>query len=217
MRWEFSYDRLPLGLTLTYAGSVDKQKYRHALDAAGANGANPSQFLQAENPKTWNHEVRLATPQDGVFSFRGGYFHFDEENNLDSGLINRAGPFAGRYLIRFNYNVKTQSDAVFGQVGFRPIESVRISGGARYTWDKKDRTGQAVLDLQVASGGFLPPIIVTTRATAASASTSRPSMPASTGPRPTGRSSTPSSTRAISRAGSTRTVRRHRSITVRKA
>ena len=151
-RWELSYDRLPAGLTLTYAGGFDKQKWRHQLDATGAGGLNPGNFVQAENPSTWNHEVRLATRQDGMFTAQAGYFHFDEKNkNLDSGLVVRSGPFNGQYLVHFLYNVHTKSDGIFGQVGVRPTETIRLSAGGRYTWDSLQRTGTSFLRCDVAN------------------------------------------------------------------
>jgi len=159
IRWEFSYDRLPLGLTLTYAGGYDSQQWRHALDASG-NAANPVNFLQAENPDTWNHEVRLATPQGGAFQAQVGYFHFDETNSLDSGLLQRAGTYAGQYLVRFRYNTKTSSDAAFGQASLRLTDTIKLTAGARYTWDKKDRTGTSQLRCDIAGiPAFLYPIV----------------------------------------------------------
>lgn len=159
IRWEFSYDRLPLGLTLTYAGGYDSQQWRHALDASG-NAANPVNFRQAENPDTWNHEVRLATPQGRAFSAQVGYFHFDESNALDSGLQQLAGQYAGQYLVRFRYNTKTSSDAVFGQASLRVTDTLKLTAGARYTWDKKDRTGTSQLRCDIAHiPAFLYPII----------------------------------------------------------
>lgn len=149
IRWEFSYDQLPLGLTLTYAGGYDSQQWRHALDASG-NAANPVNFLQAENPDTWNHEVRLATPQGRAFQAQVGYFHFDESNSLDSGLLQRAGTYAGQYLVRFRYNTRTSSDAAFGQASLRVTDTIKLTAGARYTWDKKDRTGTSQLRCDIA-------------------------------------------------------------------
>ncbi|QGP81184.1 TonB-dependent receptor [Sphingobium sp. CAP-1] len=162
IRWEFSYDALPLGLTLTYAGGYDNQKWGHALDASNLGGTTRQQFLQSESPETWNHEVRIATPQDGPFTLQAGYFHFDEKNTIDSGLLVRSGPYADRYLIKFDYAVKTQSDAVFGHATYKFGDALKASAGIRYTWDKKDREGNAVLDLEVASGGHAPAILITT-------------------------------------------------------
>lgn len=155
IRWEFSYE-LPASLTLFYAGGYDHQKWRHALDATSIDAnsvqaGNPVQFRQGENPSTWNHEVRLATPQNGKLTAQVGYFHFSEHNgNLDSGLYETAGTYANNYLIHFLYDTKTTSDGVFGQFGWRPTETLHFSAGMRYTWDKKERTGNAYLRCDIA-------------------------------------------------------------------
>jgi iron complex outermembrane receptor protein len=155
IRWEFSYD-LPANLTLFYAGGYDHQAWRHALDvtavdASGKQSGNLANFMQAENPSTWNHEVRLATAQDGQVTAQVGYFHFSEHNgNLDSGLLEKSGTYANNYLIHFLYDTKTKSDGLFGQLGWRPVEALHFSAGARYTWDQKERTGNAYLRCDVA-------------------------------------------------------------------
>jgi iron complex outermembrane recepter protein len=155
VRWEFSYD-LPASLTLFYAGGYDHQKWRHALDATsidstGAMAGNPVQFRQGENPSTWNHEVRLATPQNGKLTAQVGYFHFSEDNaNLDSGLYEYSGSYAGNYLIHFLYDTKTTSNGAFGQFGWRPLDALHFSAGMRYTWDHKERTGNAYLRCDIA-------------------------------------------------------------------
>lgn len=165
VRWETTLD-LPANLTLFYSGGYDHQKWRHALDASSVNAdgtlaGDASNFRQAENPSTWNHEVRLATPQNGKLTAQIGYFHFSEHNaDLDSGVYKFGGAYAGNYLIHFLYDVKTKSDGVFGQFGWRPVETVRLSAGARYTWDSKERTGNAYLRCDIAGiPSFLWPII----------------------------------------------------------
>ncbi len=158
-RWEFSYNRLPFGLTLTYAGGYDEQDWKHQLDATGPTQSPLQQFLQHEHPATWNHEVRLATPQDQRFTAQVGYFHFEEQNAVHSGLLETSGGFAGSYLVRFDYDVKSTSDAVFGQVGYELIKNLRLTLGARYTQDSKTRTGQSVLDFDVVFGGHRPPFL----------------------------------------------------------
>ncbi|WP_242151845.1 TonB-dependent receptor [Sphingomonas sp. BAUL-RG-20F-R05-02] len=159
IHWEFTSSNLPLGASLTYSGGYDSSHWRHALDASG-NASNPVNFIQAENPDTWNHEVRLATPQDKVVSAQVGYFHFSENNTLDSGLLERQGTYAGNYLVHFNYNVRTQSDAGFGQFSVRPTSTIRLTGGFRYTWDKKDRVGTSQLRCDIAGiPSFLYPVL----------------------------------------------------------
>ena len=159
-RWELSYDRLPGDLTLTYSGGYDNQRWNHLLDNSTLNGGTAQQFVQSESPKTWNHEVRIATSQKNPFTLQAGFFHFDEHNVVNSGLLVQSGAYVGRYLIKFNYDIHTSSNAVFGQAGYK-FGQIKLTAGARYTWDAKDRTGQAVLDLDVATGGFLPFTVTT--------------------------------------------------------
>jgi iron complex outermembrane receptor protein len=159
-RWEFAYSGLPAGMTLTYLGGYDDTIWKHALDAT-ADPNQLQQFIQEENPTTQNHELRLTSNNDSALFWQVGLFYFKEKNSpLDSGLFIESGPFADQYLIRFNYNVETESKAAFGQVSYNVTDAVKLSAGVRYTEDSKTRTGDATLDLHVASGGFLPPGLV---------------------------------------------------------
>ena len=117
------------------------------------SGANQlQQFIQEENPTTQNHELRLTSNNDSPLFWQIGLFYFKEKNSpLDSGLFIESGPFADQYLIRFNYNVETESKAAFGQVSYNVTDAVKLSAGVRYTEDSKTRTGDATLDLHVAS------------------------------------------------------------------
>ncbi|WP_226017929.1 TonB-dependent receptor [Novosphingobium sp. FKTRR1] len=170
-RWEASLADLPGDLTLVYAGGYDKSSWKHRLDATGPVYPAIRQFIQSEAPTTWNHEVRLSNSVNNPLFFQVGYFHFEEANTIDSGLFNvvMTGPFApggplaflgqaGKYGIKFDYNVKTKSDAVFGQVAYALNEQFKLTVGGRYTWDKKVRTGQSFLTIPALSSPFAPPI-----------------------------------------------------------
>ncbi|WP_343617321.1 TonB-dependent receptor [Novosphingobium sp.] len=183
VRWEASYAGLPGNVSMIYSGGWDRQIWTHALDATMAGYNDPTstgypavrQFLQSEHPTTWNHEVRFANDSGSRLFVQAGWFHFQEVNNLDSGIYNVAmtGLFApgaplaalgqaGQYAIHFNYNVLTKSDAVFGQGVYRLGDKVKLSVGARYTWDKKIRTGGAALNLAALVSPFIPaPVMVT--------------------------------------------------------
>ena len=173
-RWEVNYDGLA-GLNFTYAGGYDKQDFRNRLDATGPLYDANRQFRQSEKPSTWNHEVRVSNDQGNRLFFQAGYFHFQEENTIDSGVYNlqATGPFApggplaalaqpNQFGIKFDYNVKTRSDAVFGQIEYQLTDTLQASLGARYTWDRKDRTGQAVIFLPALSSPFAPPLTLVT-------------------------------------------------------
>jgi len=156
-RLELKEDGLPGGLTLSYLGGYDTTRWQHQLNATGtAPGSPAAQFIQEENPDTWNHELRLSSDANSALFWQAGLFYFSEQNSpLDSGLIERSGQFNDDYLIHFQYDTKTTSKAAFGQVGYRFNDAWKLSAGARYTREQKQRVGNANLDLTVASGGFL--------------------------------------------------------------
>ncbi|CDO35227.1 TonB-dependent receptor [Novosphingobium sp. KN65.2] len=187
-RWELSYDA-DFGINFIYSGGYDKQSWRNVLDATGPVYPANRQFRQSEKPETWNHEFRVSNdPANRVF-FQAGYFRFQETNTVDSGLFNRemtglfdpeTGFLAGapnadqsfRYGIKFDYRIKTRSQAVFGQIDFDLTDQLELSVGGRYTWDKKTRVGQAVLNLPALAfplcandfpaDGSCPPFLLTT-------------------------------------------------------
>ncbi len=160
-RWEFNYNIAGSDWVMTYASGYDKQNWNHALDGTPPSRFPTQQFLQAEQPRTHNHEIRVATPQDQPLTAQFGYFYFSEKNALDSGLFETSGPYVNRYLIKFDYNIETESKAYFGQIGYQINDEYKVTLGARNTSDTKARTGQAVLDLEVATFGFLPFAITT--------------------------------------------------------
>ena len=175
IRWEAVYDALPAGLSLTYAGGWDKSDWRHRLDATGPVYDAVRQFIQSENPTTWNHEVRLANNANSRLFVQTGWFHFQEANVINSGLYNvqmtgafaPGGPLAAmgqpdKYGIKFDYNILTKSDGVFAQLAYRLNDQIKLSLGARNTWDSKVRTGQAVLFLPALASPFAPALTLNT-------------------------------------------------------
>ena len=158
LRWELRYDALPGGFKFIYSGGRDVEDYHHALDATGTYPAY-QQFLQHEQPKTWNHEARISNDTNSRLFVQAGYFHFQEVNGLTSGVYDDAmkfpfspgGPLAafsqaGQYGILFQYpTVYDRSDAVFGYLAFKLNDTLKLSAGVRNTWDHKTRTGNATL------------------------------------------------------------------------
>lgn len=162
IRWEASYSGLA-GLNFIYSGGWDKQDWRNELDATGPGYPANRQFRIRTNPTTWNHEVRVSNDRSSRLFFQAGFFHFSEDTTVDAGVYNRemTGAFAPggalaflpgadqsfRYGIKFDYAIKTRSDAVFGQVEYKLNDQWELSLGGRYTWDNKSRTGNSVLVL----------------------------------------------------------------------
>jgi iron complex outermembrane receptor protein len=159
VRWEGTVNDILGDLSLTYAGGWDKQSWAHKLDATGPAYPAIRNFNQSEAPTTWNHEVRLSNGQNNPLFFQVGFFHFQETNTINSGILNLAmtgdyapgGPlsfldFSNVYGIHFDYHVKTKSDAVFGQVAYKLNDQWKLTVGGRYTRDEKVRTGGATLN-----------------------------------------------------------------------
>jgi iron complex outermembrane receptor protein len=161
-RWEFSYDRLPWDLTLTYAGGLDSQEYHHRTDATGPSYPATRQFIQGEQPDTRNHEIRLSTPQKGQFTAQAGYFYFTERNIIDSGVYNLAmSPgipidFSNTYGIKFDYVIRTKTEGLFSQVSWNVTPALKLTVGGRYSRDEKVRTGQARVLLGALVSPFIP-------------------------------------------------------------
>ncbi|HEX8786365.1 MAG TPA: TonB-dependent receptor [Telluria sp.] len=164
IRWEFSYDRLPWDLTLTYAGGYDSETYHHLTDATGPAYPATRNFVQGESPDTHNQEIRISTPQKGRFTAQAGYFSFTETNVINSGVYNLAmdpglpdfaNVYADTYGIKFDYVIRTKSEGVFSQVGWNLTDALKLTVGGRYSRDQKERTGQAGLLL----GALVSPFI----------------------------------------------------------
>jgi iron complex outermembrane receptor protein len=62
-------------------------------------------------------------------------------NNSPGGALNKAfgldGGIGAGCLYCFNADLKTQSEALFAQIDWRPNDQWHITGGARYSWDQK--------------------------------------------------------------------------------
>jgi iron complex outermembrane receptor protein len=161
-RWEFSYDRLPWDLTLTYAGGYDSQEYHHRTDATGPAYPATRQFIQSEQPDTRNHEIRISTPLKGRVTAQAGYFYFTERNLIDSGVFNLAmNPgipidFSNTYGIKFDYVIRTKTQGLFSQVGWNITPDLKLTVGARYSRDEKERVGRSRLLLGALASPFIP-------------------------------------------------------------
>lgn len=160
VRWVLNYHDLPYGMTLTYSGGNDLTNFYHVGDDSGYNPSGAftlATFGGGEHVTTVNHEIRLATPTDRRFTFQGGAFYFWEHNApLVVGETVRGGPYTGQSLVAFDTQVKTLSRALFGQAGYALLPNLRLSVGARYTWDSVVRTGSEVLNCEVAG---IPPFL----------------------------------------------------------
>lgn len=96
--------------------------------------ASPNEILEAvRSNSAWqvSQELRLASIRDTPIEWLGGAYLFIEDLEVD----NQFDVFFGD--VRQRYNQDTSSFAFFGQASYDILEKVTLTGGIRYTWERK--------------------------------------------------------------------------------
>jgi iron complex outermembrane receptor protein len=156
---ELDYDDLPGGTRLVYLGGYDNTQWHHEIPLNGFLGmpfTTSIGFIQNEYPKTLNQELRLVSPNEGLFTWQAGVFFFEERStNLYSHAVLNPNSAAATELIAFKFPlVEDISKAVYGQGNYKITDDLQLSAGARYTHDNKERTG--VFNINVADVFGIP-------------------------------------------------------------
>lgn len=130
-----------------------------ALFAAGASTVNCSPLtVNANNgyhyfeyPKWYSHEINFSSTHDGPVQWIVGAFYYNEKysgtgstadfflvgpSSLQTPILG-AAPNPDNIWSTGNYSLTTRSKAVFGQIDWQATETVKFTGGLRYTKDKK--------------------------------------------------------------------------------
>lgn len=139
LRWKIDYDFG--GADLTYIGSYRRLDYQALYDLDGTDLVG-AYFLPKEQPRTWSHEVRLASKDDTRFAWQIGGISFEEKNNLYTlfQTYDVANPPQTLYI--FSYpDIAAKSVAGFGQASYAVTDEVKIEAGLRYSKDDKHRRG----------------------------------------------------------------------------
>ena len=141
---------LPKDFTLTsitaFNGYKDDIKNLAADFLPQVTTVGSNQFLRAEG---YSEEIRLTSPAEKRLSYIAGIYLFSE--SITYTTVTRLGPNANRVLppapgrrflegdqSNFYYTQKTESYAGFGQATFKVTDAFRLTGGLRYSHDKKD-------------------------------------------------------------------------------
>ena len=125
---------------------------------------------QGEAGESWTQELRLQSNFDGPFNFMVGGFYEDMQRDLRAPvqILPQAffppgfmpnpepGPYQGSFL---NYDQIWDNDieslSVFGSFEYQLSEQWAISGGARYTEEKRDSVGA----ICTSAGSAFPPAV----------------------------------------------------------
>lgn len=90
------------------------------------------QIRQRENDKQTSVELRLASDSDSPFSYLVGGYYFDETNDVPFYTTN--SQFNGSIQV---YTQRIKSFAGFGRLTYEIMDGLKLTGGARYTTEKK--------------------------------------------------------------------------------
>ncbi len=126
--------KLPNRFTLTSISAYGREasRFQDDDDARPINVAS-SNFIDSSEQLT--QEIRLASPNEGPLDYLGGLYYFHQYSASNrSTLVNGEG-FIG--YITDNSALKTDAYAAFVSGNYRPVETVEITAGLRYSDETK--------------------------------------------------------------------------------
>jgi iron complex outermembrane receptor protein len=132
-----------------------------------------------QNDAWYSHEITLASTDHGPLQWIGGLYYYNEKFSnpvyanmpgqsevatpfdllsIEAGAPQLAAANPNRNLYYSNYHITSESKAVFGQVDYKLTDTIKLTGGLRYTADSKEGDEEYRLVTfggQVETGGFL--------------------------------------------------------------
>lgn len=141
---DFQYDLGPV--TLNYLGSYRKLRLDQNLGYVRSNG---SVYEAPFTGDFWQNsqEVRLSTNDGGPLKLQAGAFYFKEKSDIFlylKGFLS-ATPNTTGYIYGFDRSPTiTESYAGFGQATYDLTDNFHVTGGLRYSHDRKSRDGATV-------------------------------------------------------------------------
>ncbi len=106
-------------------------------DFDGSN-LNPFSLYQDQDQENTSQEIRFSGPLNDRVSIIGGFFYFNEQNEQITRFLGQTAPVTST---PFNYSyatLDTDSYAVFLSGTVDLTADIRLTAGARYTWETKD-------------------------------------------------------------------------------
>jgi iron complex outermembrane receptor protein len=153
---ELSYD---LGIAkLTYLGAY-RESHRDEYGDALVYGLIQTPATYTGDFAQQSHELRLAFGQGGPLHGQVGAYYFREQSTIESLYLAPAaqiigGPTAVAYGFAQDPTV-ARSIAGFGQLTYDLTPDLHLTGGIRYTEDRKSRFGETLLDVSDPASGVV--------------------------------------------------------------
>ena len=132
-------------VTVFYLGSYRAMDRDEQFASILANGVNASRVQTRDHTAQQSHEVRAALTNGGPLQLQVGAFYFREETDVTQRFnvtptTTRDGEAGTTLLFDIDPTI-AQSYAFFGQGTYSISDALRVTGGVRYTHDKKTRRG----------------------------------------------------------------------------
>ncbi|MBN8847974.1 MULTISPECIES: TonB-dependent receptor [unclassified Sphingomonas] len=149
LNWAFS------GLAVTYLGSY--REFRQYTDTTGFQGIS-YRSLATGLYKQVSQELRVATDGSGPIKAQAGGYYFREDSHNALELFNLLPAYP--YYAFLQGPTKSETIGVFGQATWNLTDSLHLTGGVRWSHDKKSRIGgsymQKTLNFNPATDVFSP-------------------------------------------------------------
>ena len=162
VRGQLSYD-LTDRLTVSYVGGYFHNDIHDYIPLNGFLPATFSANSAKQNSRDFSNELRLTYKGDHGLFIQAGGFYFNEKQDVATGT---QLPIAGGAYVNYNYrpDLTINSYAAFAQADVPITDQLKVTGGVRYTKDKKTGTyynfsgfGAAPTIAQIVAGaGTLP-------------------------------------------------------------
>jgi iron complex outermembrane receptor protein len=137
------------GATLTSITGFQRSRTNAAFDIDGTTADYANLIYRINRATQYSEELRLAGRSERLDWIIGGYL-FSEKGQTDQAFD--FIPFGGQF--RSGGHVKTQSLALFGQADFKLLPELKLTGGLRWTRDRKK--GDEYFDFFGATSQILP-------------------------------------------------------------
>lgn len=148
VRGGFSYT-LPNEISINYLGgynSIDYTRQQNINPYAFTEEPVPFIYRNREQPETINQELRLASDPNARLTWQAGAYFFQEKSSVSAFTQLFPDSDAATKTVEFDYpHIKSTSKALYAQATYAATDQLKLTGGVRYTWDKKSRDGNFIL------------------------------------------------------------------------
>jgi iron complex outermembrane receptor protein len=142
----------PNSISLTYLGGYNEINYlrtqaiNHTFFATPTDPIVPMYYTNREKPTTVNQELRLASDPSAKLFWQTGIYYFSEDSSVNASTqINPNSSIQEPGIAFLLPKVDATSRAAFGQIGYWFTDAFKVTAGARFTDDSRDRVGTFVL------------------------------------------------------------------------